>query len=161
MMKGYELVEIEEGISGAVRSPRGMNLVLCMNYEWITPVLTVELYTKWYELFLIEKKGDNFDAYSVSFGHLEDVCPVGVSPYLDHAPNPLCVKLFAHRNGYHIDELALELITGRWQIEYVESNVMQCDRCEGAGVIPLPGDHNIVPYTCRACSGHGVLKPGA
>ena len=161
MEKDYELIEIEEGIDAVVRSPRGMNLVLCMNYEWITPVLTVELYTKWYELILIEKKGDDFNAYSIHFGHLQDVAPAGVSPYLDHAPNPLCVKLFAHRNGYHIDELALELITGRWQIEYVESNVMQCDQCEGAGIVPLPPPHDVLPNTCRRCRGYGELKPGA
>jgi hypothetical protein len=164
LKKDYKPVELEEGFITAARTPRDKALVLCMNYEWITPVLTVEFCTKWYELFLIDKEGDDFSLYSIHFGHLEKVAPAGVSPYLDHAPNPLCVNLLACRKGFHVDELALELITGRWQIEYVESRVMQCDRCEGTGEIVIKSAYDLIPYikndsTCRKCKGHGVLKP--
>lgn len=171
-MKDYKLVELEEGIEGVMRSPRGKQLVLCMNYEWITPVLTIEFCTKWYELFLIIRDKDDakdysFRGYSIHFGHLEDVCPEDVSPYLDHAPNPLCVRLFAARNGYHLDDLADELITGRWQNEYVDDLVMQCERCDGSGAVSDAYDPDglLPPWckprleTCRACKGHGYLKP--
>jgi hypothetical protein len=178
LKKDYKTAKLEEGLDSVLRSRRDDQLVLATRYDWknCDPVLTVELTTKWYELILIvwdphELDPDDpndvldlFRAYSVHFGHLEKVAPAGVSPYLDHAPNPLCVNLFACRKGFHVDELALELITGRWQIEYVESRVMQCDRCEGTGEVVIKSAYDLIPYikndsTCRKCRGHGVLKP--
>jgi hypothetical protein len=138
------------GIGDKLMSERRLPLVLSAKYEWITPVLTVELYTKWYELFLVKKEWGDLVLYSVHFGHLEDVCPADVSPFLDHCPNPLCVRLFAARNDFHLDELADELITGRWQNEYIDSSVMQCRMCEGTGQID--------DSTCMACKGHGATR---
>ena len=178
LQKTYSLITPRLGIAGELRSQRNIDLVLSDNYDFkhCDPVLTVEFYMKWYELFLvtwdphepeISEKTDLFRIYSIHFGHLDDMTPrpegkEAGPAYRDHVPNPLYVRLFANRHNFHLDSLAEELIVGRWQMECVEWNVMQCDRCEGAGVIPKPGDpSNIVPATCRSCKGHGVLKPGA
>lgn len=178
MTKGYKLIKPHPGIDGRPHGERGEELLLSGSYDWKTcdPVLTVELCSKWYELFLIEPvrfrcivddaawRGiADYRIYSIHFGHLQDVAPHGVSPYLDHAPNPLCVRLFARRNNYHLDDLADELITGRWQNEYVDSRVMECDRCNGTGEVVVKSAYDLIPYikndsTCRACNGHGVYK---
>jgi hypothetical protein len=172
--KDYELSKARWNLDGSsLRAGRDIDLVLCEGYHWSTcdPILTVEHHTKWYELYLVrwdphEPEGtedtvDLFRVYKIHYGFLEKVCPPGVSPYLDHAPNPLCVRLFARRNGYHLDELGFELITGRWQLEYVDSNVMECARCEGTGevVITAPTATTQQITTCRACRGYGETRP--
>lgn len=181
--KDYERVKVIATLDGSdFCTLNSHRLMLSQNYAWKTcdPVLTVEIANKWYRLHLIvwephEPELDNdygsdlFKVYGIHYGHLEKVAPEGVSPYLDHAPNPLCVNLFARRNGYHLDSLADELIVGRWQREYVETSagscVMECDRCEGTGEVKITDVSALAAYvknpTCRACKGHGVLKPGA
>lgn len=77
------------------------------------PVLTVETYTKWYVLYLIKPGGE---VEEVSFAELEAHCGDG-SPYLDHAPNPNAVIRLANARGWYLDELALELIIGRWELD--------------------------------------------
>lgn len=153
-------------------SERGHPLALSNAFEsGQDPVLTVELYTKWYNLYLIKSEPTEFvpqgigwlKVYSLDFGHLEDVCPSGWSPYCDHVPNPLVVNLFARRNGYEVDELAGNLIAGRWQEEVVDINRFECDRCGGTGEVPLEaaltGVSKKKAHTCRACMGHGSTKP--
>jgi hypothetical protein len=92
----------------ALYSPRGIPIVWGGGYPKYGAVLTVECYCKWYELFL--------------------VCPntiVGISqhsknesPFCDHAPNPRAVYRFAQARRYCLDNEALEMIIGRWEIEY-------------------------------------------
>jgi len=169
MEENYELISAEAEAVDHLLSERRMPLVAVSGrYAYDEPLLTVEYYVKWYALYLVkvEKPAGAdlpiFSIYKIHFGHLDGVRPDGVSAYCDHVPNPLVVRIFAARYGYHLDELADDLITGRWQNEYVDQMGMQCDRCEGAGCVPLPNDPSgIVPSTCRACKGHGVFKPGA
>lgn len=136
----------------------------------MSPLLTVEFKTKWYELFLIQHVVDSTDSVNLSsihFGFLDDICPGDTTPFVDHVPNPHVVRLFARRYGYEIDELALDLIYGRWQNEVVEDMWMECERCDGSGEVTDAYDPDglLPPWckprleTCRACKGHGYLKP--
>jgi hypothetical protein len=162
-MKDYK-VSGTFALEDKLMSMRGKPLVLSAPYAWVTPVLTVEFHTKWYEIFLIDKEGGRLVVYSVNFGYLDDVCPPGMSPYVDHVPNPICVKLLARRKGFELDELAENLITGRWQDEVVDFLVMECARCEGTGEIVITQAADLEHYarndsTCRSCKGTGELRP--
>ncbi len=76
--------------------------------------LTIELASKWYELFLIDI---TFKVYSVDFEVLEKYCDGNKSAFVDHCPNPSIVDKYAEAMGYHIPEIALELMWGRWVTE--------------------------------------------
>lgn len=39
------------------------------------------------------------------------------SPCVDHAPNPRHVMSWATRAGWHVEDLSLELMVGRWELE--------------------------------------------
>jgi hypothetical protein len=77
------------------------------------PVLTVELYTKWYVLHLVEWSGL---ITKLDFPD-ERYAPPGESAYVDHVPNPKAMENYALEHGYDVGEFALELITGRWHLE--------------------------------------------
>lgn len=78
-----------------------------------TPTLTVELYCKWYKLFLVQS-----DGWIEEIPFPDDKYePLGESPYLDHVPNPNAVQNYARVFGYEIGELALEMMIGRWALE--------------------------------------------
>jgi hypothetical protein len=132
-----------------IRSRRLYNLVLSTKYEWVTPVLTVELYTKWYELFLIAKMQGSLHLYAVHYGHLEDYCPEGQSAFRDHVPNPLAVRNFADAKDYHLDELADDLLMGRWQNEAVDFSY--CPDCEGEGGQLVVPDSLTLKARWRCC----------
>lgn len=153
----YELVR--SGVTQGVVAPMGYNNELVLSTRTLLrPTLTVELSTKWYELFLVTT---NFSVYAVHFGYLESAAATaGVSAFVDHTPNPMVVRSFAARNDYELDELADNLIHGRWQTEVVEIEDMECDRCEGAGVIPRIETGGVMwRQTCRKCKGKGWTGP--
>jgi hypothetical protein len=77
------------------------------------PILTVELYCKWYGLQLLRPDGT---VEEVAFPE-EGWAPEGESAYCDHVPNPKAVARFAEHQGYLIDLLAMELMVGRWELE--------------------------------------------
>lgn len=74
------------------------------------PVLTVELYMKWYHLFLVMPTG--------KVERLDErwEWPDGTA-WFDHVPNPEYIQVLAQRFGYEIDHLAYELIIGRYERE--------------------------------------------
>jgi len=84
------------------------------------PVLTAENYSKWYELFLVMPDGT---VGEVGFGELHELADErGVSPYVDHVPNPSLVSVLAERRGWSIDHVSYEVMVGRWEIEVVHSD---------------------------------------
>lgn len=93
-------------------SPRGNPIVLNGN-DLNYPRLTVELYPKWYGLILAAPKSTPVE---IPFSVLEDFCG-SESPYVDHAPNPRAAAAYAEASGLEIDELAYELMIGRWEQE--------------------------------------------
>lgn len=96
------------------RSERGF-LLPVSKYLGSLPVLTVELCCKWYSLYPVHGCAG---VEAVDFGLLEPTAAaLNVSAYCDHVPNPVVVQAFAEAQGWHLDELAEELIVGRWEIE--------------------------------------------
>jgi hypothetical protein len=96
---------------GEHKSPRGFSLFYS-EHGCDVPVLTVEAYEKWYELFLVHPDGR---VESISFNELERFCGDG-SPYADHAPNPNAVRLLVEARGWRLSELTFELMIGRWEL---------------------------------------------
>jgi len=100
-------------------SKRGHLLIFCGDPE-SKPVLTAENYSKWYELFLVMPDGT---VGEVGFGELHELADErGVSPYVDHVPNPSLVSVLAERRGWSIDHVSYEVMVGRWEIEVVHSD---------------------------------------
>ena len=100
-----------------LRTHRGHTLLFSQRELLLTvPVLTVELYCKWYELWVVHP---NLDLMTVSFMDLEEHW-AGFA-FVDHTPNPGAVRNLAEAKGWYLNELADELITGRWKLE-VEDN---------------------------------------
>lgn len=95
-----------------LRSPRGFPIVLS-GAARSRATLTVELYEKWYTLFLVHS--DN-SVEEVLFPSSPNYT-AGEAPYVDHVPNPKVVARFARACNYDIDILAFELMVGRWEIE--------------------------------------------
>lgn len=94
-----------------LKSKRGHQLILTNGLDENQAIITVELHTKWYNLFLVFPDG--------GFVEFEpDVFDVG---YRDNTYNPYDLINFAQHNNYTIDEMALELIVGRWQIQTLNS----------------------------------------
>lgn len=104
-----------------MRSEHGHPLVLSVPQPLlIQPTITVELSNKWYKLYLVDRNPSrNTD---LDFGLLEEVCEVAESAFCDHCPNPNVVVRFADKYGYAVDPLALELMIGRWELEYITQN---------------------------------------
>lgn len=104
------------------RSESGFLLPVC-NYTGRLPVLTVELYCKWYSLHLV---WPNRIVERIDFGRLEPAAAsLNCSPFVDHIPNPAAVRALALAEGWHLDELAEELIVGRWHIEVLNEGEEQ------------------------------------
>jgi hypothetical protein len=76
-----------------------------------TPTITVELYCKWYTLYLVTAPDQ---AVEIPF---PEMAALTSSPWHDHCPNPEHVTAFCESQGYELDELAHELIVGRWTLE--------------------------------------------
>lgn len=97
----------------SLESGRDQLLVMVNGKPKENPLLTVDLYVKWYSLHLVLPDGS---VQRVTFGELEPFAD-DVLPYVDHTPNPTVVEKFAAAKGYDIDELAFEMMVGRWKIE--------------------------------------------
>src|SRR5262245_5113245 len=99
---------------------------LCMvSGTKVLPLLTVELYTKWYTLYLIERV--EFGAIQISkvwydAFDTEALRPDGQSAFVDHVPNPIAIRNFADAKKYHVDELATDLLMGRWMNEVADQD---------------------------------------
>ena len=88
-------------------STRGYPLVIDIVPQ--VPTLTVELYVKWYTLYLVHPDE-----------RIEEVL-YPLNGFVDHVPKPAAVFDFAKENGYDIEPLAWEMIVGRWEIDVREN----------------------------------------
>jgi hypothetical protein len=106
-----------------LRSKRDNPIVFC-SVLGALPVLTVELCAKWYG-FVLVRDGSPPIVEEVPFPNDDDVRELvkkgllsrGLVPYVDHVPNPRVVELFAEMRGYYLDEVAYEMMIGRWETE--------------------------------------------
>jgi hypothetical protein len=160
----YELIETFQPMSRDVipKSERSFPLVLASGLRY-TPVLTIELYVKWYTLYLVDRmKSGTVQIYKIHYGHLEDFRPEDQSAYVDHVPNPLAVRNFADSKSYYLDELADDLLMGRWQNEVVDQDVY-CPHCGGIGMrFATEFQDPTRPFRrCPRCKGKRTVKHGA
>lgn len=92
------------------------------------PIITVELYTKWYGLQILYPDGvvEDIGFPQRGFEPITDSEILTESDHYyeptegdvgDHVVNPKTVILYAHLTDRYIDELALNLIAGRWATE--------------------------------------------
>lgn len=94
------------------------------------PTLTIALRSKWYRLHVVTRGAD---VATMDFGVLDRVSVRhGLTPYVDHVPNPLVVCLLAHEHDWDVDELALEIMLGRWSIEGEGTDDEFAGRCLAA-----------------------------
>jgi len=77
------------------------------------PLIVVELYMKWYTLFIINPDGS---VEALCYPDFEEApnLPKGISCYHDHVPNPVAVQAYADWKEMEICSEALELMIGRW-----------------------------------------------
>lgn len=84
------------------------------------PVLTVELYEKWYSYHLVQPTGEvvalSFDL-DLNFHKLVEKTIPTLSA-IDHMPFPLMYKAICLANDYCEDELSYQLVLGRWTDEH-------------------------------------------
>jgi hypothetical protein len=92
-------------------SKRGLPLVYYGQPPEVTTV-TVENYCKWYTIALVHPDGA---VEEVPFP--EDLWIEGESPFVDHVPNPRYVAKWARAKGYAIDEVSMDLMVGRWELD--------------------------------------------
>ena len=118
----------------------------------VLPTVTVELYTKWYCLCVVRIGYDEVVVEEVPFPSDLEFCE-GETPFLDHAPNPVVVARWAAKQGYVVDDLAAELMIGRWEREYWEKYTetyvappeaperpkSPCPLCDDKGYVPVAG----------------------
>jgi hypothetical protein len=97
-----------------ILSERNIPLVYQFNESFSEPVLTVENYCKWYNLYIVNP---DKSVNKVDFDALHNFTPKKESSYRDHVPNPKAVKCYADKYSYHLDEQSYEMMVGRWMIE--------------------------------------------
>lgn len=85
------------------------------------PVVTVEMYSKWYGLFVVRVGYDEITIEEYPFPDDLEFCAGNQTPFLDHAPNPVVVARWATKNGFYVDDVAMEMMIGRWEREYHEN----------------------------------------
>jgi hypothetical protein len=74
---------------------------------------------KWYKFTI----SSNFrqTVRDFDFTELEDVATeFNESAYCDHVPNPRCLFVWGDRNNVQLDWRQLEMVVGRWVIEYFD-----------------------------------------
>lgn len=108
------LIDKEVLLGSIILSDRNIPLVYQFNENISEPVLTVENYTKWYDLYLVNR---DRSINKVEYDALHEFAPRNESPYQDHVPNPKAVKCYANNYNYLIDEQSYEMMVGRWVIE--------------------------------------------
>lgn len=77
------------------------------------PMVTVECYLKWYNLFAVHPDGS---VQNLGFPEEQD-CPADESVCVDHVPNPAAVVAMAHRLGFQVCSESYEILVGRWVTE--------------------------------------------
>jgi hypothetical protein len=103
-------------------SDRGHELFFCSTGCGDRPVITVEYYIKWYTLFVVHHDGRVTELDYQPDLEDEFISRYGESAYGDHVFNPRFVVFLADRLEMDVDEIALEVIIGRWQQEHCNVN---------------------------------------
>jgi hypothetical protein len=85
------------------------------------PVLTVENYCKWYELYLLvpdPRSPHGVRVEIVEFPH---------DNYCDHVPYPAAVRDLADENDWYVCTESMEMMIGRYMLEYLNCSEFHFD----------------------------------
>ncbi len=86
------------------KSHRGYPLIYMGPAPGKSPILTMENCSKWYGVILLHPSGE-----------VEEVPFPG--NFCDHVPDPDSFDICCEQYGYELDEMALEMVVGRWELE--------------------------------------------
>lgn len=100
-------------------SKRG-ELLTCFG-EVKTPEIAVEIYMKWYTLFLITPDNKITPITFPDEDDLKKYDDLETPSAFDHVPNPAFVERYCEENGYYLSDITKELLVGRWEIDYKEN----------------------------------------
>lgn len=89
------------------------------------PVLTLENYTKWYNIYLVQPNGDVVEVDSGII--LEVTAKYPDARWVDHLYHPRLLYRVAEHLGAAMCERSIEVAAGRWVIESYEFED-ECDR---------------------------------
>ena len=107
---GRGLILSAQRKDGDIKLDSSPNLVVwTVREDWDLPVVTVELRGKWYHL-LVVYPDLTWAAYSFEG-------PREHGTVVDHVPSPAAVEKWAQAHGWEVDDLALEILVGRWVLE--------------------------------------------
>jgi hypothetical protein len=94
-----------------IESARGLPLFITIDAR---PLVTVENYYKWYDLWLVLAFEN--EVLPISFSNLEPTAALlGESANCDHTPNPGVVVAYAVKRGWHVDPEAMKEMLERWR----------------------------------------------
>lgn len=96
-------------------SDRGIPLVLLGTPTRNT--LTVENYVKWYDLFIVNSSGVVSKVPREAYDKVQVVGNDLITVWSDHAINPVAFQALAEYLGVEVDEVAEEVVIGRWVSE--------------------------------------------
>ena len=102
--------------------PLAMSRTIDVAHPKLMPIITVELYIKWYDLYVVQAGGIAYK-FDAAFPGVWDTVErkFDGSAYCDHVFNPKFVGELAGAIGGIVDDLAYELMIGRWEQEYKEN----------------------------------------
>jgi len=94
-----------------IESTRGLPLFVTIAAR---PLVTVENYAKWYDLWLVLAFEN--EVLPISFSNLEPTAArLDEAAYCDHTPNPGVVAAYAVKRGWHVDPEAMKEMLERWR----------------------------------------------
>ena len=104
-------------------SKRGIPLIYC-GQPADKPILTLENYGKWYEMYLVNPDGNvvPVDVEVLS----ETMTLYSEAIQIDHVFSPRLIYRVAQQMDYIVDERALEVAIGRWVMEGHENVSLSC-----------------------------------
>lgn len=88
------------------------------------PVVTLEVYCKWYEIYIINPNGEVVKAHDEYMDEYYDACNsnyIAGAAYVDHVFNPDLLHVFAKEIGGCVCTEALEMCIGRWEREVLDN----------------------------------------
>lgn len=101
-------------------SKRGKPL-LCQTTYPEKSIITLENYSKWYSIYLIEPDGSVTEIDHKIINEISD--SVGRVLSISHNYHPLLLEKLGEKLDCYVDEISIEVATGRWYLEKLEKEV--------------------------------------
>lgn len=96
--------------------------LICQDTDMTVPVITVENYIKWYDIYVIQPGGIVFALPWDIINQITQDHP-NETWTGDHVFRPLLLEKIAEKLGGVVDPVSMEVVIGRWLLEYKNENV--------------------------------------